>query len=154
LPEPVVELTIPPPGASWAQGYYAMTSYGGNAGTRSTPPGAPPAFPGISRDGMFFIDSCVRMAGITDGTSHTLLFGERFHRDPKFDRLSIEINPQFGKDPFIERRGMWGIATGPGSMTHVTLHAAAPINYQLQPGADASALSNRVCAFGSGHSGG
>jgi prepilin-type processing-associated H-X9-DG protein len=36
-------------------------------------------------------------------------------------------------------------------MTHVTLHSAAPINYQMPPGGGATELSDRVCAFGSGH---
>ena len=55
----------PPP---WSRGFYGMSSYGGNAGTRSVLRAAPPAFPGISRDGIFFIDSSVRLADITDGS--------------------------------------------------------------------------------------
>src|SRR5262249_11644921 len=93
LPETVMEsqpLVAPP----WSWGFYGMSSYGGNAGTRSTPPGAPPAFPGISRDGIFWIGSCVRFQDITDGTSNTFLFGERFHRDQEFDRRQPVVQPQ------------------------------------------------------------
>src|SRR5262249_39581578 len=93
LPETVVEfkaLVAP----RWAWGFYGMSSYGGNAGTRSVPFGAPPAFPGISRDGIFWIGSCVRLTDIKDGTSNTFLFGERFHRDPEFDRLQPVLQPQ------------------------------------------------------------
>src|SRR5262249_23625738 len=58
LPETVVEsksLIAP----RWSWGFYGMSSYGGNAGTRSVITGPPPAFPGISRDGIFWIGSCV-----------------------------------------------------------------------------------------------
>jgi prepilin-type N-terminal cleavage/methylation domain-containing protein/prepilin-type processing-associated H-X9-DG protein len=160
LPQNVVEFVTPPAAKSWTKGYYAMTSYGGNAGTRSSPPAAPPNFPGITRDGMFFIDSCVRVADVTDGCSQTLLFGERFHRDPEFDRVAYKNNPEYGTDSEIAHRGFWAHAAGPGTMTQVTLHAAAPINYQVPsgyqapPGEYVSALSDRVCAFGSGHPGG
>src|SRR5262249_722014 len=44
LPADVVENSAArtPP---WSWGFYGMSSYGGNAGTRSTPFGNPPAFP-------------------------------------------------------------------------------------------------------------
>jgi prepilin-type processing-associated H-X9-DG protein len=149
LPETVVEGNVPvaPP---WAWGFYGMSSYGGNAGTRSTPPGLPPAFPGISRDGIFWIGSCVGFKDITDGTSTTFLFGERFHRDPEFDRLQPVLNPQLGILP-IAHVGVWGAVAGPGAMANVTLHSAAPINYRMPTEGDLLAWSNRVAAFGSGH---
>jgi prepilin-type N-terminal cleavage/methylation domain-containing protein/prepilin-type processing-associated H-X9-DG protein len=134
----------------WAWGFYGMSSYGGNAGKHSVPLGAPPAFPGISRDGIFFIGSRVRLTDVTDGSSNTFLFGERFHRDSEFDRRQPVVSPQLGINP-IAQVGMWGHVSGPGVMASVTLHAAAPINYQMPPGGDSSALSARVCAFGSGH---
>src|SRR5262245_21582956 len=72
LPADVVEhsAAVTP---QWSWGFYGMSSYGGNAGTRSLP------FADISRDGTFFIDSRVREADIRDGTSNTFLFGERYH---------------------------------------------------------------------------
>jgi prepilin-type processing-associated H-X9-DG protein/prepilin-type N-terminal cleavage/methylation domain-containing protein len=151
LPETVVELTATnaPP---WCRGFYAMSSYGGNAGTRSVLMGAPPAFPRMSRDGIFYIDSCVRVAGITDGTSNTFLFGERYHLDPEWDRREPEVIP--GIDS-LEHQGKWGmIAVGPGIMSNVTLHTAEKINYRVPPGGDLSTMENRLCAFGSGHPGG
>jgi prepilin-type processing-associated H-X9-DG protein len=39
-------------------------------------------------------------------------------------------------------------------MVNVTLHSAAPINYQVPTGGNAQALLDRAAAFGSGHSGG
>src|SRR5262249_19778131 len=119
------------------------------AGTRSVPPGDPPAFPGISRDGIFFLDSCVRLADIIDGSSNTFLFGERYHRDPEMDLRQPVVAPGKGS---IAQLGKWGfVAGGPGIVANGTLPTAAPINYQMPPGGDASTLEDRVCAFGSGH---
>jgi prepilin-type N-terminal cleavage/methylation domain-containing protein/prepilin-type processing-associated H-X9-DG protein len=147
LPADMVELkaTRAP---HWAWGFYGMSSYGGNAGKRSTPPGPPPAFPGISRDGIFWFDSCVRIADITDGTSNTFLFGERYHRDPQFDRRLPVVLP--GASP-IAQLGMWGHHSGPGVMASVMLHSAAPINYRMPPDGDYLTFNNRGAAFGSGH---
>jgi prepilin-type N-terminal cleavage/methylation domain-containing protein/prepilin-type processing-associated H-X9-DG protein len=145
LPADVVEnrASATPP---WSWGFYGMSSYGGNAGTRSLP------FPVLSRDGIFWIGSSVRIVDITDGTSNTLLFGERYHRDPEFDRLRpVLMN---GIAP-IEEIGKWGfVAQGPGAMGNVTLHSAAPINYPMPSNGDLLALITRDCTFGSGHSGG
>jgi prepilin-type N-terminal cleavage/methylation domain-containing protein len=84
LPQSVVEhkAAAAPP---WTWGFYGMSSYGGSADKRSMPPGTPPAFRGISRDGIFFIDSCVRARDVIDDTSNTILFGERYHHDPDYD---------------------------------------------------------------------
>jgi prepilin-type N-terminal cleavage/methylation domain-containing protein/prepilin-type processing-associated H-X9-DG protein len=136
----------------WCWGSYGMSSYGGSAGTRSLPPGNPPSFPGLSRDGIFWIDSSVCIADITDGTSNTILFGERYHRDPEFDLREPIVLP--GIAP-ITRMGKWGFVAGSaGIMANVTLHSAAPINYRMPTGGDALELLNRSAAFGSGHPGG
>jgi len=152
LPARVSEITaanfLSPP---WARGFYGMSSYGGNAGKRSVHPGPSPDFPGIMRDGIFFLDSHVRLADVTDGSSSTLLFGERFHHDPEFDLLQPVVLP--GRVPMAEL-GKWGFVAGVGAMAHVTLHTAAKINYQAPPGADLLAMQSRTCAFGSGHPGG
>jgi prepilin-type processing-associated H-X9-DG protein len=154
LPESVVEQTaaanwLPPP---WSRGFYGISSYGGNAGTRSAPAGDWPAFPGISRDGVFFLDSCVRLEDISDGSSNTILFGERSHRDPEYDNLRRTLLP--GTAP-ITHTGKWGFVAGAhGVMVNVTLHSAALINYQVPSDGDLLALQNRGSAFGSGHPGG
>jgi prepilin-type N-terminal cleavage/methylation domain-containing protein/prepilin-type processing-associated H-X9-DG protein len=148
LPEPVWQVTAEssPP---WSRGFYGLSSYGGNAGRRSVPPGDPPAFPRMTRDGIFFLDSCVRMTDVTDGTSNTFLFGERSHRDPEFDRRRPEVWPTISP---LAGWGKWGyVAVGIGN---VTLSTAVPINYQVPPGGDRSTLEDRLCAFGSGHPGG
>jgi prepilin-type processing-associated H-X9-DG protein len=150
LPARVVEITAAVWRApAWARGFYGMSSYGGSSGKRSMNPGTPPDFLGISRDGMFFLDSSVRLADVTDGSSKTYLFGERFHDDPVFDLRQPNIMP--GVAPIAET-GKWGFVAGGGAMANVTLHTAATINYQMPPAA--AQLDDRVCAFGSGHAGG
>src|SRR5262245_52811578 len=152
LPEPVWELTAETAGSPpWSRGFYGLSSYGGNAGKRSVHTGGPPAFPRMSRDGLFFIDSSLRLADVTDGTSNTFLFGERFHRDPEFDRrrplVWTEATPVGGW-------GRWGYVANGGAMFQVTLHTAVSINYRVPSGGEFSTLENRGCAFGSGHPGG
>jgi prepilin-type N-terminal cleavage/methylation domain-containing protein/prepilin-type processing-associated H-X9-DG protein len=154
LPERVVEMTAANAALtpSWALGFYGMSSYGGNAGKRSIPPGPPPDYPGIARDGIFFIDSSVGLSQVTDGSSKTLLFGERFHHDPQFDLLQPAVLPGVAS---MTESGRWGFVAGSGgAMANVTLHTAAKINYQTPPGADRPTLEDRRCAFGSGHPGG
>jgi hypothetical protein len=58
LPDPVWELTqyapvLPVP--TWSFGFCGMTSYGGNAGTRSVLTGGMPDLPRLSKDGVFFV---------------------------------------------------------------------------------------------------
>jgi prepilin-type N-terminal cleavage/methylation domain-containing protein/prepilin-type processing-associated H-X9-DG protein len=60
-------------------GYFALWSYGGCAGSLPTDPFPEPSWPayGNHRDGMFFVNSAIRVAQLTAGTSHVLAFGER-----------------------------------------------------------------------------
>ena len=105
----------------------------------------------MSRDGIFFIDSNIHMKHITDGTSKTLLMGERYHDDPEFDRRYAIV--WAGSAP-MAGWGRWGYVAGPGANGSVTLHTAAPINYRMPLNGDLSNLEDRACAFGSGHPGG
>jgi prepilin-type N-terminal cleavage/methylation domain-containing protein/prepilin-type processing-associated H-X9-DG protein len=150
LPQPVVQLTIPiaPP---WSLGFYAMSSYGGNAGKRSVKAGVAPPWPGMTKDGIFYIDSCVRLTDITDGASSTLLFGERYHRDPQYDLQHDDFWP--GTPPMAQF-GRWAEVAYQGAVANVMLSTPVGINYQMSPAGDFNAVQNRICAFGSGHSGG
>jgi prepilin-type N-terminal cleavage/methylation domain-containing protein/prepilin-type processing-associated H-X9-DG protein len=150
LPQPVVQLTTPnaPP---WSLGFYGMSSYGGNAGKRSVKAGTAPPWPGMTKDGIFYIDSCVRFADITDGTSNTLLFGERYHLDPQYDLQHDIYWP--GSSPMAQE-GRWAEVAYQASVANVMLSTPVPINYQMSPAGDFTAVENRICAFGSGHPGG
>jgi prepilin-type N-terminal cleavage/methylation domain-containing protein/prepilin-type processing-associated H-X9-DG protein len=152
LPQPVVQTTAAnfqaPP---WSWGFYGMSSYGGNAGMRSVWWGPSPTFPLLTRDGIFSIDSSIRVSDMTDGTSNTFLFGERYHRDPEFDLSQPVVWPGINS---MDHLGRWATISGPGAIANVMLSTAVPINYRVPPGGDLSTVENRMCAFGSGHPGG
>jgi prepilin-type processing-associated H-X9-DG protein len=140
--QPVVYFNAPI-AQSWTWGYYGISSYGGNGGTRSfTYSGS-----GITQDGIFFRDSGVCLLDVKDGTSCTFLFGERYHRDPQFDLQQTQGGP-------ISQVGRWGCIAGLGTLAMVELSTPVPINYQVPPGGDLSTREDRTCAFGSGHPGG
>jgi prepilin-type processing-associated H-X9-DG protein len=141
------------PWLAWANGFYGVGSYGGNGGTLSfNYILGSPLYP---HDGVFFQSSSVRLRDITDGTSNTFLFGERSHRDPQYDRLTAAVNDGFGP---LSRWGIWGCAIDPdGAAGFLSLSTPVPINYRVPPLSDPGDLSwewMRLCAYGSGHSGG
>jgi prepilin-type processing-associated H-X9-DG protein len=53
--------------------YFGLSSYGGCSGTSPTNPDGSK----MKQDGMFYINSAIRIADVLDGTSNTFLFGER-----------------------------------------------------------------------------
>jgi prepilin-type N-terminal cleavage/methylation domain-containing protein/prepilin-type processing-associated H-X9-DG protein len=131
-----------------AWGFYGLGTYCGNAGRRSYGPDE------ITRDGIFSLDSKVRLAHVTDGSANTFLFGERWHHDPEYDRIAA-VYP--GYYPLADA-GAWGtvVAAGQngGPLFLLTLSSAVPINYQVAPNApvgDVPTRNDRLCAFGSGH---
>jgi prepilin-type N-terminal cleavage/methylation domain-containing protein/prepilin-type processing-associated H-X9-DG protein len=148
--------------------YYGLTSYGGNGGTRSYFPSQ------ASVDGMFHTtDSAsepnpnqraVWLREISDGTSKTLLLGERNHNDPNFETFAAK-----GWCDSLKTWGWWGPSGARKAVGHVTMSAATPINYQLPftigAANKASPPANsgtdfqyyaylRFCAWGSNHPGG
>lgn len=149
--------------------YYALGSYGGNGGRRSY-------FPDIATvDGMFHTtgpasepksgQQPVKLAMVTDGTSHTLLVGERSRFDTNYQSF-VDIGwTQYD----LLGWGWWGAATSRRAIGHVTMSSVVPINYQLPVGyanrqnamppinvpGDLNAYSDRrLSAFGSEHGGG
>lgn len=145
---PVHNLRLDPPYA-WMNGPYGMSSYGGNGGTRTFSPEH------ATRDGIFHTGSQVRLADVLDGASHTVLLGERYHRDAEYDRLTGTYDP--GYYP-LASFGPWGSAMHPsGSVADVLLGAPITINWLVPPGTDLGDyawLDNRLSNFGSGHRGG
>jgi prepilin-type N-terminal cleavage/methylation domain-containing protein/prepilin-type processing-associated H-X9-DG protein len=83
----VVKILICPTESSWPNGnpvgiyqskyYFGLSSYGGCSGTTPTTTVAAASL----QDGLFFMNSSVRIAEIADGTSSTLMFGERSRKN-------------------------------------------------------------------------
>jgi len=123
--------------------YFGMNSYGGNGGTYAWYYD----FGSLKTDGIFWINSSVRIAQIIDGTSNTLLFGERYHFDPGWQKGSTNIG----------NLGGWAWANYSATQDYI-LSARVPINYMIpagQPDPPPFTYQDpRVCAFGSGHIGG
>jgi len=96
-------------------------------------------------------DPC-QIGSVRDGTSNTILFGEKYHNDPVFDAVLVPDRARYT----IDRIGAWGWFGGGRGHNHVLGSSRMPINYVLP--ADASnSFSNkdeRLSAFGSGHPGG
>jgi len=149
---------------------YALTSYAGNGGTQSHPPAS------TSGNGVFAGTGpaittpataqhpLVRIRDVIDGTSNTLLLGERSHVDRNYNTFYANAYAT----NLMGGWGYWSPTGGQMGLTDVTLSSFAPINYEMpfdfanKPGSitsattfDASAESiNRLCAFGSQHTGG
>jgi prepilin-type processing-associated H-X9-DG protein len=131
-------------------GLYFITSYFGAAGTRGYPRWATDGRPGLFafRDGVFDQNRQHTIGGITDGTSNTLMFGERHYFDPVFDT-------QTG-----DRIGDWGWcwfgAQGDAFLgTNVPVNFRLPANFStLSAGQKQLLFDDRINAYGSGHSGG
>jgi prepilin-type processing-associated H-X9-DG protein/prepilin-type N-terminal cleavage/methylation domain-containing protein len=114
--------------------YFGMNSYGGNGGTRSWYVGD------MTTDGVFWINSQVRIDDIGDGTAYTFLFGERRHFDPVY--------------PAIATLGGWAWANFNAPEDYL-LSTCQPVNYMLPPGTVTGPPNfpedDRVACFGSAH---
>lgn len=139
---------------------YAITSYGGNGGTQSHPPAS------TSGDGLFagsgppittpptVQHGLIRIRDVIDGTTNTLLLGERNHTDPIYDQYfaaGLTTNPMGGW-------GFWAPSGGQLGLTDVTLSSFAAINYRMPAGLatvnGSPEETLRLCSFGSQHTGG
>jgi prepilin-type processing-associated H-X9-DG protein len=161
----LAENPIVVPGRNWV---YALSSYGGNGGTRSYFPAQATA------DGLFHTvgeaseplkeQRAVTLREVTDGVSRTLMWGERSHYDANYATFT---SAGWG-DP-LDQWGWWAASTGRKMIGHVTMSAYAPINFRLPfgfegregqtPPAGSFAefqhyVDQRLCAYGSEHPGG
>ena len=122
---------------------FGLTSYGGNGGVQSYHPNR------ATRDGVFYFGSDVRIADILDGTTNTLLFGERYHRD-------LEYDANAGTYTKMPGWGYWCPSAGAPGIGDVTLGALVPVQYRHPAGVavDGTYEDRRITAMGSGHAGG
>ncbi len=146
--------------------YYGPTSYKANGGSR-------PVFATSStNDGVFMATGPnarkaataplgieVSIRDITDGTSNTIMFGEGYHRDLKFDTFTAA---GWTGGSTIEGWSRWYPAGGDPGLSNIMGGAFAPINYKIpwnhgEPGAPTTQAAwftfqdMRLSAFGSGH---
>jgi prepilin-type N-terminal cleavage/methylation domain-containing protein/prepilin-type processing-associated H-X9-DG protein len=139
------------PQATVSGNVYGLNSYAGVAGRYSFRAFTNSSFT-ISNDGIFYINSRVRMTGIADGTSNTFLWGERYHKDPNFDRMYTNF-------PIIGWSG-WAWCDQGNAIGDFLVGAAQSINWQVPAtatGANSSAnpwVQQRLSTMGSGHTGG
>jgi prepilin-type processing-associated H-X9-DG protein len=107
-------------------------------------------FDGVLVDGNFGLR--VSILSITDGTSNTLLFGERYNTDPNWNAYSSLIGST--NVPFYAVYSFWGTNA---NLDDLDASGFYPLNYQL-PACSGNCSSTdvevKVNAYGSGHTGG
>lgn len=132
-------------------GRYFNSTYFGAAGTRGYNRGGFTGGPSVRpshfdyRDGMFAQNQRYTLLGITDGTSNTLMLGERHYFDPVFDAARPT-------SPMSNWGWCWFVATA-----NTFLGTDVRINYRWTPATDVlnpNNLDDRMNAYGSGHTGG
>jgi prepilin-type N-terminal cleavage/methylation domain-containing protein/prepilin-type processing-associated H-X9-DG protein len=123
---------------------WGMTSYGGCAGV------GPFDFwenwsTNSAVQGVFFVNSKVRILDVTDGTSNTFFFAERYHRDPAYDAALGSPGST------INTFGGWAW-TNDFAMEDLTLSGGTqPINTPFQ-GTTVDPFGDlRLSVYGSGH---
>ena len=107
--------------------YFGLSSYGGCSGTSATTITGSQSL----QNGVFYMNSAVRITDITDGTSNTLLFGERSRQNLTFTSTA-------------ESTGGWAWANKYAQEDN-TMNASEPME---------GLLTHDLNQFGSQHSGG
>ncbi len=141
---PADQLPGPPVVQGYSNYYLGMISYGAVAGTVST------YYSSATLDGIFYINSNFKVTDVSDGTSNTLFFAERFHYDPNWTAASAGTT-----NTAITTYGAW-VWTNVTAMEDMTLGTQTGINYLIPNGAATgyNTTDYRLNAIGSGHSGG
>jgi prepilin-type N-terminal cleavage/methylation domain-containing protein/prepilin-type processing-associated H-X9-DG protein len=140
--------------------WIGVASYGANWGTQS-----PPNYPTpMVKDGMFHYNLLVRIADVTDGTSSTILLGERLFDEPLWPSFWPDGNPSSPNTVYpATQLQYWrwdqGIAGDMSNLALVQINYRFPSSFQTNPPKKNSpawndALNKRLTAYGSRHSGG
>jgi prepilin-type N-terminal cleavage/methylation domain-containing protein/prepilin-type processing-associated H-X9-DG protein len=111
--------------------YFGVNSYFGNAGTKAWPVSS------ASLNGVLYYNSSVKISDITDGTSNTLLAGERYSKDPAVSDSDLS-----------DWRG-WAWTNYNSGGDHL-----GDTNWPINSPASTIGPTSRKTNFGSGHTGG
>jgi prepilin-type N-terminal cleavage/methylation domain-containing protein/prepilin-type processing-associated H-X9-DG protein len=135
--------------------YAGLTSYVGNYGAADIVSSSP----NFGLDGIFLLEATppmsVTILGITDGTSNTILFGERYSTDPNWPAYASWFGSFFGLDfsniPFYDfySTSFRTVLNGPLAL------GAYPLNSPLLlPCCDLNSFVHKTWCYGSGHTNG
>jgi prepilin-type N-terminal cleavage/methylation domain-containing protein/prepilin-type processing-associated H-X9-DG protein len=125
---------VPKQPVQYAQYYFGVNSYFGNAGSFAGPISEGPP----SQDGVLYHNSSVTMLAIADGTSNTFLAGERYSFDKNVPDAQLS-----------DWRG-WAWTDWNSSGDHLG-DTSWPLNYTYS---QIGNMNERKQVFGSGHTGG
>ena len=155
--------------AGYPTGWFGASSYAGNCGTKSayfrnsemqsngmmfmTGPGSKPGdyLVNLSKN-----QKPCTPANVRDGLSQTIMYGEKFHDDPVFDRELYDDSGRPAAFP-MSKYSAWGWTGGGNGTTSLLASSLVPINYTVPEGLPNywfPEVDDRMNAFGSGHAGG
>jgi prepilin-type processing-associated H-X9-DG protein len=156
------------------RGYYAITSYAGNHGTKSyyslaTSSGRPATDDGMfttyGPNGMCYAigstptpcrtyDKGITLKSVTDGLSKTILFGEHYNQDEVFDTITSAGRSGY----LIHQWSMWSWTGGLKGTGHTMRSGWLEINRRCpescRGASDFLCQDERLTTWGSGHPGG
>jgi prepilin-type N-terminal cleavage/methylation domain-containing protein/prepilin-type processing-associated H-X9-DG protein len=145
--------------------YIGVTSYLGNAGSSGT-------FTSVT-NGIFVTLGTLQVTveGITDGTSNTILFGERYNYDPLWPTYAASLSggtAAYQNQPYYAFFSSWAVGNFASPNGHPPLgDGICPLNYMLPPCTGSGSqpcgsllsfftgnFATKLWSYGSGHSGG